>query len=33
MSEDKIIITFQAKDKVGIVAGIANTLCRIKCKY
>ncbi len=29
MSEDKIIITISGKDKVGIVAGIANTLAEL----
>ncbi len=30
MSEDKIIITISGKDKVGIVAHIANTLAEFK---
>ena len=29
MSEDKIIITISGKDKVGIVAHIANTLAKL----
>lgn len=29
MSEDKIIITISGKDKVGIVAGIANKLAEL----